>query len=80
MFVIDVFSMHSNTTIQQSTLVNGIATAGFQLMGHSNSSAEILRMCTNTKSSDYTLLLLNFDTVSRGKIKCPPLPFIICLE
>ena len=69
--MIDVFSMHSNTTIQQSTLVNGIATAGFQLMGHSNSSAEILRMCT---------ILLNFDTVSRGKIKCPPLPFIICLE
>ena len=43
---------HSNTTIQQSARVNGNATAGFQLMGYPNISAEIMKMCTNIKRSD----------------------------
>ena len=35
---------------------NGIATAGFQLVGNPNISAELLTVCTNSKSSDNALI------------------------
>ena len=35
---------------------NGIATAGLQLVGYPNISAELSKVCTNSQGSDYALV------------------------
>ena len=35
---------------------NSIATAGLQLVGYPNITAELLKICENSKKSDYSLM------------------------